>query len=90
MLSNKLSTFSFEQIFLYGDCDESEKTRCEESIHSNNCEKIRGVDTCICGKELGCDPNGSKPECVNAYGKSPPEDLSLTCNERKMECIIMK
>ena len=70
-------------MFVFGDCDESGKTRCEESINSNNCEKIRGVDTCICGKELGCDPNGSKPECVNAYGKSPPDDLSLTCNERK-------
>ena len=41
---------------------------CEESTTSNNCEKIKGVDTCLCGRGLQCDD--SKPKCVDYYGNS--------------------
>ena len=29
---------------------------------ANNCEKIKGVDTCLCGRDPECDRAGEKPK----------------------------
>ena len=61
---------------------------CEESTTSNNCEKIKGVDTCLCGRGLQCDD--SKPKCVDYYGNSDPNDWTLTCKPGNTTQIIPK
>ena len=63
---------------------------CEKSITSNNCEKVKGVDTCFCGMGKGCEEYGSRPKCVNSYGISRPKDLSLTCKAGKPKMLSMK
>ena len=66
---------------LFLECDSYNQSRCETSTTANNCEKIKGVDTCICGRDSECDPVGLRPKCVNSYGVSRQQDLSLSCKE---------
>ena len=33
------------------DCDEDSQKKCEAADTSNNCEKIKGIDTCLCGRD---------------------------------------
>ena len=70
------------------DCDEDNQKSCEARDTSNNCEKIKGNDTCLCGRDPECDFNGQKPKCVNSYGHSEPMDTSLTCKASKMSHFI--
>ena len=71
----------FKNWILFLECDSYNQTRCEASTTANNCEKIKGVDTCICGRDFECDPVGLRPKCVNSYGVSRQQDLSLSCKE---------
>ena len=70
------------------DCDEDNQKKCEAADTSNNCEKIKGNDTCLCGRDPECDLNGQKPKCVNSYGHSEPMDTSLTCKASKISYFV--
>ena len=66
-------------LYVFEECDSAKEEACKIPITSNNCAKIKGVDTCLCGRGTECNPYGSKPKCVNAYGHSRPKDQSLKC-----------
>ena len=70
--------------FCFPDCEEDYQERCEVSSTANNCEKIKGIDTCLCGRDPECDVSGDKPKCVNSYGHSKARDTSLTCKASKI------
>ena len=64
---------------LFLECSEEKKQQCQESIHSNNCERIGDTETCLCGKEKECHPDNGPGMCVNEKGLSVPLDNSVTC-----------
>ena len=66
---------------LFLECSEEKKQQCQESIHSNHCEKIGGTEVCMCGIGTECHPNNGPGMCVDENGFSVPheEDNPLTC-----------
>ena len=66
---------------LFLECSEEKKQQCQESIHSNHCEKIGGTEVCMCGIGKECHPNNGPGICVDENGFSVPheEDNPLTC-----------
>ena len=85
------SQIRFQHLYIYKyakilflECSEEKKQQCQESIHSNNCQRIGfgGAEVCMCGNGTECHPNNGLGMCVDKNGLSVPHEegsVPLTC-----------
>ena len=66
-------------------CSNENKLTCSKKDTSNMCVPINEVDTCTCGTNLECDPNGTAPKCRDIFHNdvTSQDDIRAMCKSGK-------